>query len=408
MGDGRICLYDAAAQAALGGSPVIIPDMRAAMTATQQALLDAAGVVLATATAGIVSAVRAQAGSAGAEALLLTYLPTVLDPMMPDARRANLPVGWASPAFDRLQVEDYEWLTGGAEALRKAAYATVNARLGYAPGNQDYLAGYVSAPALSDQWRAIDAGADDAITRGVHEIFVWAMPQICRDGYTRIPEAGDSSDMQAFDAVYYPLALGVDTKVAPEFSTSVIVTASGYERRNSLWSNALLRFDIGPGVRSEDDIGTLIAFFRARRGAARGFLLTDPTDFSSRGMTGVPTATDQIIGTGDGTTAQFALVKAYGATGSSGDALQSRPITRPQADSVVVAVNGSPLTSGWSLAPGGIVSFALAPVNGATITAGFRFDVPVRFEQDQLQINGATFAPGEAPSVPVVEIREAS
>ena len=408
MTDGRICLYDTAAQAALGGNPVAIPDMRAVLNAAQHALLDAAGVLLATATAGIVSAARAQAGSVPAEVLLLTYLPTVLDPTMPDAMRANLPVGWASPAFDRLQIEDYDWLTSGAEAVREAAYATVNTRLGYAPGSQDYLAGYVATPSLSDQWRAIDAGADDAVTRSAHEVFVWAMPQICRDGYTRIPAIGDTSDMQAFDEVYYPLALGLDTKVAPEFSTSVIVTASGYERRNSLWSNALLRFDIGPGVRSEDDIGTLIEFFRARRGAARGFLLTDPTDFSSRGMTGVPSATDQILGVGDGSTAQFALVKAYGAAGATGDAMQSRPITRPQADSVLIAVNGTALTSWWSLAPGGIITFATAPASGATVTAGFRFDVPVRFEQDQLQINGATFAAGEAPSVPVVEIREAS
>jgi len=403
-GDGEICIYDAAARAALGGSPVEIPTLRAALTAQQQALLDAAGALLAGATAGIVAAVRAAAGTGGAECLLLAYLPTVLDPTMPDACRANVPVGWAAPAFDRLQVEDYEWLTGGRDALRAAGYATVDARLGYPAAAQDYFAGFVAAGSSTDQWCAIDAGADQALARGAHEVFIWAAPEVCRDGYTRNP-GWEDSEMQAVDEVYFPLALALDTRVAPEFSTAIIVTASGFERRNSLWGNALLRFDVGPGVRSDTDIGTLIAFFRARRGAARGFLLTDPTDFSSAGMTGVPGATDQVIGGGDGTTSAFQLVKSYGA---SGDDAQVRPITRPQAASLLVAVNGVAVGSGWTLGTGGVVSFAVAPAAGAVVTAGFLFDVPVRFESDSLQITGATFAAGEAPSVPVVEIREAS
>ena len=404
MPDGRICLYDAAAKAAFGGSPVQIGDMRGGLDDGQRALLDAAGTMLAGATAGIVAAVKGAAGAAGAEALLLVYLPTVLDPATPDAWRANLPSGWAAPAFDRLQIEDYDWLTGGQEALRAAGYATVDARLGYAAAAQDYLVGFVAAGSSTNQWRAIDAGIGEAIGRGAHEVIVWAAPEVCRDGYTRIPTPDEDNDMQAFDPVFYPLPLGLDTKVAPEFATTVVVTASGYERRNSLWGNALLRFDVGPGVRSDADIGTLIAFFRARRGAARGFLLTDPTDFSSHAMTGVPTAADQAIGVGDGVSATFLLVKAYG---GAGEEPQVRPITRPRAGSVVVAVNGV-AASGWTLNGGGTISFAAAPVAGAAVTAGFLFDVPVRFEEDKLQVSGATFAAGEAPTVPVVEIREAS
>ena len=402
-----ICLYDASAKAALGGNPVVISDLTQSLTNAQQTLLTQAGVLLAGATAGIVAAVRTAAAPAHAEALLLTYLPTVLNPATPGAELANLPTGWASPAFDRLQIEDYEWLTGGANALREAAYATVNARLGYPPAAQDYLAGYVASASLSPQWQMIDAGIDEALARDPHEIFVWALPEVCRDGYVRMPITEDDN-MQAFDNVYYPLALGLDTKVAPEFSTMISITASGYERRNSLWGNALLRFDVGPGVRSEADMGTLIAFFRARRGAARGFLLTDPSDHSSNGMVGMPTAHDQAIGTGDGATSAFHLAKAYGPAGATGDALQTRLITRPQAGTVLVAVNGVPQTAGWVLQSGGIVAFTAAPAVGAAITAGFLFDVPVRFESDKLQTSGATFAAGEAPTVPLIEIREAS
>ena len=209
--------------------------------------------------------------------------------------------------------------------------------------------------------------------------------------------------MQAFDDVSYPFALGRDASVTPEFSTSISVTASGFERRNSVWSNARLRFDVGPGVRSEAELGTLLTFFRARRGAARGFRLRDPSDFSSNAMTGTPTISDQTIGLGDGVTASFALIKHYG----DGEDAQVRRITRPVNGSVKISINGTASASGWTLDPLGVVTFASPPAVGAVIRAGFLFDVPVRFAEDHLQVSGTSFAAGEAPSVPVVEIREA-
>ena len=402
--DGRICIYDDAAKAALGGSPVEIPSLRGTLTSAQTALLDAAGGLLAASTTALVPAVRAAAAPAPAESLLLVFPPTLLAPDMPDARRANLPTAWAYPAFNRLQVEDYDWLTAGAGAYRRAGYDTINTRLGYAPADQDYFAGFVLRHEQGDLWRQIDAGVDEALRRGPHELFVWAMPQVNRDGYVRLPLPEDTDTMQAFDDVLYPLALGRDATIIPEFSTNVAVTASGYERRNSLWSNARLRFDVGPGIRSEAELGILIAFFRARRGAARWFRLRDPSDYSSQAMVGAPTAGDQTIGTGDGHTSEFALVKHYGA----GDAVQERRITRPRADSLLVSVGGTAMASGWTLLDGGVVSFASPPGAGATVRAGFHFDVPVRFADDKLEIAGAAFAAGEAPSVPVIEIREAA
>ena len=401
--DGAPCLYDDAAKAALGGNPVVIADLKASLTGPQLSLLDAAGALLASSTSALRDAVRAAAAPGAAEVLLLTFLPTVLDPRMPEARRANQPSGWASPAFDRLQVEDYDWLTSGAEAFRRSAYAAVNARLGYPQASQDYLAGFVPLPGDSLAWRRIDAGLDEAATRGVHERFVWALPQICRDGFVRLPPASDEDQMLPFDDLPYPLALGRDATVMPEFSTSVAVTASGYERRNSLWSNARLRFDVGPGIRSEAELGVLLAFFRARRGAARGFRLRDPTDFSSNAMTAAPTSNDQVLGTGNGIAASFPLLKRYG----EGDAAQSRRITRPHSASVVVSLDGIAST-GWTLTSGGVVTFTVPPATGKTVRAGFTFDVPVRFAEDKLEVAGAVFAAGEAPSVPVIEIREAA
>lgn len=398
---GAICCYDAAARAALGGNPVAIPDMRAALSPAQIAVLDQAGALLAGSTAALAQAVR-DAAAGPAEILLLAFTPTLLDPAMPELKRAALPLGWAWPAFDRLQLEDYDWLTAGADGARRAAYAEVNQRLGYPAARQDYLAGFVLRAGDADTyWPRIDAALDEAAARGIPRRFVWALPQVARDGFVRLPPtptiSGEEPDMNAFDDVLFPLALGRDAAVSPEFSTSVAVTASGHERRNALWADARLRFDVGPGIRSEAELGELIAFFRARHGPATGFRLRDPFDFSSNGMTGAPGAADQLLGTGDGLAASFQLVKHYGE--------QRRTITRPEAGSILVSVGGIAVT-GWSHAGQGRIVFDAAPSAGAEVRAGFRFDVPVRFAEDRLDVSGVNFAAGEAPSVPLIEIRE--
>lgn len=396
----EICLYDDAARAAFGGNPPVITDMAAPLDASALALLDAAGDLLAQSTAALTAAVRASA-AAEAEVLLLAFTPTILAEQMPELYRANLPTGWAAPAFDRLQLEDYDWLTAGADAARRSAYAFVDARLGYALADQDYLAGFVLDPADAEQfWTRIDAGIDEAAARGISRRYVWALPQINRDGFTRLSPASEQA-MNPFDNVLYPFALGRSASVAPEFSTSIAVTASGHERRNSLWADARLHFDVGPGIRSEPELSELIAFFRARRGPARGFRIMDPFDNSSNGMTSAPTMLDQLIGVGDGLVADFQLIKSYG-----GAEPQVRPITRPRPETVMVSIGGVASTA-WTLGERGMLRLLAAPPAGAEVRAGFRFDVPVRFAEDRLDVSAVNFAAGEAPSVPLIEIREA-
>lgn len=388
-----LCLYDDAAKAAFDGNPVEISDVRAAMSPEQIALLDQAGTLLAQSTAVISQAVKAAVPSA--KLLLLVYLPTVLDPAAPDLQRADLPTAWASPAFDVLQLEDYAWVTAGQTSLRTSAYAAVDARLSYPADQQHYFSGFVADATQRASWTDIIAAALDAQDRGIAEIFLWALPQILRDGLTLFGE----STVTEFDDVSFPIEIGAEASVAPGFSTNVVTSASGYEYRNVNWQQARLRFDAGPGVRGEAEVETLLAFFRARRGAAIGFRFRDPYDFSSSGMTGTSAATDQVIGTGDGATTTFPLVKTYG-TG------EQRRITRPVAGSVSIAVGGVEQSTGWSLEALGQVVFVTPPAAGAAITAGYLFDVPVRFADDKLEVHRASFLAGEAPSVPLIEIRE--
>ena len=378
--DGRICLYDAAAVARL--APSAIGDVRGPLSAAQEATLDAAGALLAQTTAALGAAVRMV--SAEAQLLLLAYLPGV---MAGELRRANLPLGWASPAFDVLQLEDYEWVTSGRGGRSAAAAAEAGMRLGYPPERQHYFAGFVLEASETARWQAIAAAAEAARRRGTAEVFFWALPQVLRDGFTWF-EIGEE-DVNAFDDVRFPIAVGREASVEPAFSTQVVTTASGAEQRNSDWADARLSFDAGPGVRGEAELKALIAFFRARRGAAVGFRFQDPFDHEAE-LEG--------LGMGDGTRTEFPLVRNYDG--------QVRRITRPVAGTVRVYVEGEERAAGWTLLDKGVVAFDAPPAAGAEVRASFSFDVPVRFAEDRLMLGRATFAAGEVPSVPLIEIRE--
>jgi uncharacterized protein (TIGR02217 family) len=394
---GRICAYDAATTAALGPASVPIADVRSALTPPQLAMLDALGALLAGSTAALVAAARDEAGAAGLVSHLLVYLPTVLDPAAPAVRRANVPLGWAAPAFDVLQLEDYDWVTGGRGAETAGARAVMTLRLGYPIAEQHYFSGFVLAAEDRAQWAAIAEAADGARRAGVARAFIWALPQVARDGFV----AFDGEDeVRAFDAVDFPLAIGREAMVATEFSTQIVSAPSGHEQRASEWAEARMRYDAGPGIRSEADVRALVDFFRARRGAARGFRFRDPFDRSSAADGGLPTAGDQMLGVGDGVRRQFALVKRYGA----GDAEQVRNVRLPIEGSVRVSIDGLE-TAAFLVTEDGEVLLDVAPAAGVAVRAGFLFDVPVRFADDRLEVSRATFLAGEVASVPLVEVR---
>ncbi|MFC4291507.1 DUF2460 domain-containing protein [Sphingorhabdus arenilitoris] len=401
MPDGRICLYDAAASVAFGTLSVSIGAIPGPKTAAQKAMLDKAGELLSASTAALAAAVRAEAGAAGAQLLLLVYLPTVLDPEAPEAQRANVPLGWATPAFDVLQLEDYDWVISGNHGATERAIPAMAQRLGYPIEEQHYFSGFVLNAPEKAQWRDIEEAAQRAHNRGTAETYIWALPQICRDGYTHFEIGEETQDVQAFDDILFPIEIGAQASAMPEFSTQIATTLSGHERRNSDWADARQSYDVAPGIGSDEQLEVLIGFFRARRGAAKAFRFRDSFDNSSNAMTLPPTLTDQILGEGDGVRTSFALLKRYG----DGEAAQMRLITRPVAGSVRVAINGQEATS-WRVEQGRVI-FETAPNIGAVITAGFHFDVPVRFAEDRLEVNRFSFGAGEMPSVPLIEVKEA-
>lgn len=204
----------------------------------------------------------------------------------------------------------------------------------------------------------------------------------------------------AFHEIRFPTDLSRGATGGPERRTEIVALASGFEERNTPWAHSRRRYDAGLGMRSLDDLEALIAFFEARAGQLHGFRWRDWADWRSCRPSGAVTPLDQAIGRGDGATRSFALVKRY----ASGEAAYARPIAKPVAGTVRVAVDGVEVAAEVNAATG-VVTLAEAPAEGASVTAGFEFDVPVRFDTDRIQVSVSGFEAGEVPQVPVVEIR---
>ncbi len=207
-----------------------------------------------------------------------------------------------------------------------------------------------------------------------------------------------------FHEVRFPANLSFGSVGGPERRTEVVTLANGHEERNSPWAHSRRRYNAGMGLRSLDDIETLIAFFEARQGEMFGFRWKDWADYKSCRPSGTVHFQDQVIATGDGAEDTFQLVKHYASGGES----YARPITKPVAGTVRVGVAGSELQEAVHYevdTATGRITFATPPDVGAEITAGFEFDVPVRFDTDRIQTSVASFQAGEVPDVPVVEVR---
>ena len=208
----------------------------------------------------------------------------------------------------------------------------------------------------------------------------------------------------AFHDIRFPADLSFGAVGGPERRTDIVELTSGFEERNTPWAQSRRRYDAGLGLRSLDDLEALIAFFEARRGQLYGFRWKDWADFKSCAPSKTPRENDQVIATGDGETRVFQLIKTY----RSGDASYARPIKKPVPGTVVTAVQSVERREGVHFevdTETGLVTFDEPPLQGAAITAGFEFDVPVRFDTDRINVSVSSFRAGPAPDVPVVEVR---
>lgn len=201
--------------------------------------------------------------------------------------------------------------------------------------------------------------------------------------------------MSGFADVYLPDNIrSYPWRSSPRTSTTIVTSASGAEQRNQNWIHPLRSFSAPDAVRCYDTVQDLQDHFFVMGGPATSFPMRDPLDFASRRLAAPnlakdPTMTDQNLGHGDGVNRFFQLQKTI----TRGGLTYVRKIELPIVDSCLFALDGLPIdTPNPTLAGGpytvdvdrngGLITFDHAPGAHMVVSAGYFFDVPVRFEAD--------------------------
>ena len=207
----------------------------------------------------------------------------------------------------------------------------------------------------------------------------------------------------AFHEVRLPARLAFGSTGGVERRTEIVTLGSGFERRSTPWAQGRRRYLIGANLRSLDDMATLTAFFEARRGRLYGFRFRDFADFKSCLPGGTVGPFDQTLGAGDGERTSFDLAKTYG----EGEETVTRRVYKPVEGTVRVAVGGAELgPEAFDVeTTTGEITVAAPPAADATVTAGYEFDVPVRFDADRIDVTLESFAAGRMAAVPLIEVR---
>lgn len=185
------------------------------------------------------------------------------------------------------------------------------------------------------------------------------------------------------------LTMGFSVKKTPQFKTQIQTAVSGRELRLTYKPIPTWLFQVryeflrdasdtrqgtmfGPAGwgTTSNDLRTLMGFFLSVQGSFSPFYFNDPTDDFVAG---------QVIGTGDGSTTQFQLIRTMGTPPAS----FNEPIIAP-ASLPTVYLNGvADPSSNWTLsAPGGVLAFNSAPGNGVVITADINYFFYCRMAED--------------------------
>lgn len=206
-----------------------------------------------------------------------------------------------------------------------------------------------------------------------------------------------------FHEIRFPSTISFGSSGGIERRTEIATLVNGFEERNSPWAHSRRRYDAGIGVRSLDDLADVLKFFEARRAQLFGFRWKDWIDHKSCQPSQTPTAADQALVAGDDPSV-FQLIRTY----DDGHGSYTRTIRKPVAGTVTLAIDGVETAEGVDFSVDyttGEVTFSTTVAPSASVTAGFEFDVPVRFETDSIDVNLSAFEAGEIPSIPIIEVR---
>jgi uncharacterized protein (TIGR02217 family) len=179
--------------------------------------------------------------------------------------------------------------------------------------------------------------------------------------------------MESFVEERLDLGILYGTDGGPGFSTRIIASASGHEWRNIDWEEERGRWELGDRDMLRSTLEYIHKFFRARRGKAIGFRWKNWADY---------VLSNETIGTGDDATVDFQIIQ----TSDTGYGTPYvRNIRKPVGGTVNVYIDDVQQLSGWTVdTTTGIVTFAAAPAAGEVISVSCEFDIPVRFDIDEL------------------------
>lgn len=217
-----------------------------------------------------------------------------------------------------------------------------------------------------------------------------------------------------FHDVRFPTKISRGAVSGPSTFTNITAVDSGGEEAVSRWGASRRKADARKGIQHLEDAQEVLAFYIARNGPANSFRFKDWIDYATTptGSTWTPsdaavTATDVLLGVGDGSKTQFQLKKEY----TSGPTTSVRNITHPVSGTVRASLDDVGKTEGVDFTVNhttGIITWNTAPGVGVQVKAGCEFDVPMRFglevDLDGLLAAVRGFDSAEIGSIPMIEV----
>lgn len=185
----------------------------------------------------------------------------------------------------------------------------------------------------------------------------------------------------------FPTDISYGAAGGPGYSTRVVPMNSGHESRNQNWNLPLGVYDVAHGVKKQAQLDVLIAFFRNCKGRAYSFRFKDWTDYQADATTGKLVAT--------GVTDVWQMVKRY----TTGALTEDRVIQKPVAGTVTVSGGGTYTIDNTT---GKVTRTAGAAPTGWV----GEFDVPCRFDIDQMKVSIDNVSAYSWSQIPVKEVRE--
>ena len=226
-----------------------------------------------------------------------------------------------------------------------------------------------------------------------------------RGGNSVMTDASYPVETESFqkEAPVFPVAVSQGSGTGPGFKTDVLRIESGHELRETPNLNNRNNFTVSLINKGQLELENLINLAHISRGRARVFRYKDWLEFSTTTPDGTIGISDQIIGTGDGVVTAFQLTKTFLQDTDKSNVDHVRTITRPVPGTVRVSIDDVETFAFYVDHGSGKLFFTTAPLAGEVIKWGGEYDIPCRFNNDDIRLNMQAFENGQS-SFDLIEV----